>query len=107
MNEKLHAAFLGQSAKISRKVGGKISAYGDYITGTNLELVPDKKIVQKWRASDWPKGAYSEAKFEFKKSKTGTKLTFTQTGVPAAQINDIKKGWIDFYWKPMKEYLEK
>jgi hypothetical protein len=34
-------------------------------------------------------------------------MTFTQTGVPAQFYEDIKQGWIDYYWTPMKEMLEK
>lgn len=106
MDSKKHAHFTGDAAKISKKVGGKIQAYGDYIEGKNLELVQDKKIVQEWRASDWPKDVISIATFEFKKDKDKTKLTFTQTNVPEDQVAEIKKGWIDFYWILMKEDLK-
>ncbi|TSA46032.1 hypothetical protein D4R52_01375 [bacterium] len=107
MDEKIHAAFTGAGAKISRKKGGKFTAWDDYIEGTNLELVPDEKIVQKWRASDWPEGEYSEATFEMEKTKGGTKLTFTQTGMPDGNYADIKKGWVEFYWEPMEKFLGK
>ena len=69
MDSKKHAAFSGEAASISRKVGGKIKAYGDYIEGKNLELEADKKIVQLWRASDWPKGQYSTVTFTFHTNK--------------------------------------
>ena len=49
MDSKKHAKFTGDKAEISREVGGKISAYGGFIEGENLELVQDKKITQKWR----------------------------------------------------------
>ena len=42
MNSKKHSAFTCDEAKISRKIGGKISAYGNYIEGENLELIKDK-----------------------------------------------------------------
>ena len=50
MDSEKHAAFTGGKAAISRVVGGSILAYDDYITGKNIELVPDRKIVQDWRA---------------------------------------------------------
>jgi activator of HSP90 ATPase len=106
MDSQKHAKFTGSPAKISRKVGGKISAYDGYITGENVELIEDKKIVQLWRGSDWPEGVVSKATFALKKVKGGTKLTFTQAGVPAAQFASIKQGWIDFYWEPMKAMLK-
>lgn len=64
MDSKKHSKFTGAKAIISREVGGKINAYDGYIEGVNVELVPDKKIVQKWRGSDWPEGHYSTATFE-------------------------------------------
>ena len=103
MDSRLHAKFTGAKASISRKVGGKFSAHNGYIRGKNLELVPDKKIVQKWTCTDWPKGHYSTATFLLKKSKGGTQLAFTQEGVPEKFYKSISQGWHDHYWHPMEE----
>jgi activator of HSP90 ATPase len=107
MDSRKHAKLTGEKARISRKIGGKLTAYGGYIEGINLNLVPDRKIVQSWRGSDWPQGHYSRATFSLKKIKNGTHLTFTQSGVPDQYYHDISQGWRDYYWKPMKEMLEK
>src|SRR5438045_8578201 len=78
-----HARFTGERAKINRKVGGRFSCYGGYITGINLELDPGKTIVQAWRSSGWPKGYYSIVTFRLAGVARGrTKLSFTQVGVP-------------------------
>lgn len=105
MDSKQHSAFTGDAAKISRKVGGTFNTFGGYAEGENLELVPDRKIVQSWRASDWPEGHFSRCTFALSKSKAGTRLTFTQTGVPDDQFESIKQGWIDYYWEPLKEFF--
>ena len=107
MDSKKHAKFTGDKAIISRKVGGKFSVFDGYSEGTNIELIQDSKIVQTWRASDWPEGLYSRVTFSFKEIPIGTRLTFTQAGVPAAQYDDISQGWRDYYWAPMKGMLEK
>jgi activator of HSP90 ATPase len=107
MDSKKHAKFTGGKASISREVGGKFSAFDGYAEGVNLELVPDKKIVQNWRAEDWPEGHYSKATFSLSKVEGGTRLTFTQTGVPEENSQDIAQGWQDYYWAPMKEMLGK
>jgi activator of HSP90 ATPase len=107
MDSKKHAQFTGGKAVISRKVGSKFSTFDGYAEGTNLELVPDKKIVQKWRADDWPEGHYSTATFLLEAVSGGTKLTFTQTDVPDDQYDAISDGWKEYYWAPMKEMLEK
>lgn len=105
MDSGKHSKFTGSKAVISRKIGGTFSAWGGSISGTNLVLVPDKKIVQAWRSdeSDWPKGHYSKVTFLLKKLRKGTRLIFTQTGVPEAAYASINQGWRDYYWKPMKE----
>ena len=105
MDSKKHSAFSGGAARISRKVGGRFTAYDDYASGVNVKLVPGKLIVQTWRASDWPKAHYSTITFQLEKKGTGTKLTFIQTGVPIDQYEDVKQGWKDWYWEKMKEYL--
>lgn len=107
MDSKKHAQFIGSEAKISRKVGGKFSIYGGEIDGENLELAPDKKIVQSWRYSDWPEGEYSKITFSLEEVEGKTKLTFSQTGVPDDKYEDVKQGWKDYYWTPMREMLEK
>ena len=107
MDSRKNAKFTGGKGSISRKIGGRFSAYDGYAEGVNLELVPDKKIVQSWRGSDWEGEVFSEATFELEEVEGGTKLTFTQSGVPEDQYEDISQGWRDYYWKPMKEMLEK
>jgi activator of HSP90 ATPase len=106
MDSRKHAKFTGGKARISRMVGGRFSTYDGYAEGENVELIPDEKIVQTWRASDWPESHYSQVTFSLATSRTGTRLTFVQTGIPANLYDDIKQGWIDYYWKPMKEVLE-
>jgi activator of HSP90 ATPase len=107
MDSRKHAQFTGGKATISRKVGGKFSTFDGYAEGTNLEMIPDKKIVQSWRADDWPEGHYSRATFLLEAIPDGTQLTFTQTDVPDDQYADVSQGWKDYYWAPMKEMLEK
>ena len=106
MDSKKHSGFTGEDAKISRKVGGKFSAYGRYITGKNLKLIADRKIVQKWRGSDWPQGHCSTVTFTLKKIPGGTELMFLQTEVPEEFLMDISDGWTEFYWKNRKKCLK-
>ncbi len=107
MDAKKHARFTGSEVRMSRKVGGKFSIWGGEMVGVNLELVPDEKIVQSWRYSDWPEGHFSKVTFSLKAVENGTRLTFTQTGVPEQFYDDIAHGWRDYYWAPMKEMFEK
>lgn len=107
MDSRKHARLAGGNASVSRKVGGRFSILDGQIEGVNLELVPDEKIVQTWRMDDWPEGHYSKATFQFEEVGGKTKMTFVQTGVPEEFCEDIKQGWKDYYWTPMKEILKK
>jgi activator of HSP90 ATPase len=106
MDQKKHSRFTGAPAKISRKVGGKFSAFDGYCEGVNLELMEGNKIVQSWRASDWPEGHLSTITYSLIKTPDGTKLVFTQIGVPERERESIKNGWKEFYWTPLKKMLE-
>jgi activator of HSP90 ATPase len=106
MDSEKHSDFTHSEAKISRHVGGEISAYDGWIEGKNVELLPDKRIVQQWRGADWPKGHFSMATFELKEVDHGTELSFSQEGVPEDFYEDISQGWVDHYWTPMKLMLD-
>jgi uncharacterized protein YndB with AHSA1/START domain len=104
---KTHARFTGAPASISRKVGGASTCYGGHLSGVNLELVPSRRIVQAWRARDWPAGVYSIVSFALsRKAGGGTRISFTHVGVPASRFKAINGGWRTFYWEPLKAYLE-
>lgn len=106
MDSKKHTEFTEAKAVISRNIGGKFTAFDDWASGTNVELVQDKKIVQTWRGSDWPEAHYSTITFSLKQKGKETILDFTQTEIPADLYDDIKQGWIDWYWDKLKSYIE-
>jgi activator of HSP90 ATPase len=54
MEAKKHSAFTGSKATSDPKVGGEFTAWDGYISGSNLELVKGKEIVQEWSTTDWP-----------------------------------------------------
>jgi activator of HSP90 ATPase len=103
MDTRKHAALSGEPARISRKVGGRFTAWGDHISGFNLVLKPGEKIVQAWRATGWWPDHYSIAIFDIEKSPGGAKLRFTQIGIPPDRYSGHYRGWIEAYWTPMKE----
>ena len=105
MDSKKHAKFTGETAKLNKRVGGKFTAYGTYITGKNLKLIPDRLIVQEWHMKGWPEGHVSKVMYLFTKTKTGTKLTFGHTNVPVESYKGINSGWKSSYWDKMKVLL--
>src|SRR5438046_1906630 len=59
MDAERHAAFTGAPAEIERRSGGRFSAYGGHCGGVTVDLKADERIVQAWRAADWPEGHFS------------------------------------------------
>lgn len=106
MDSAQHAAFTNSPAHISREVGGAFMAYAGYITGTNEELLPDQKIVQRWRAMDWPEDDFSLVTFLFTAQEGGTRLDFKHSDVPEGTEEEYGQGWIDNYWEPLKAFLK-
>ena len=64
MDPKKHTKLSRQPTTVSRRVGGAFKV-GHDLEGKNLKLTKDRRIVQTWRANNWPKGTYSKATFAF------------------------------------------
>jgi len=106
MDSAKHSAFTHSPAVIRWEVGGDFRTFDGWASGTTLELIPDKKIVQKWRADDWPEGYYSTVTFELQTEGTGTRLDFTQAGIPDGLYGDLETGWKEFYWDNLAIYFD-
>jgi len=91
--------------EISREAGGAFTLYGGYITGRQIELLPNQRIVQAWRTVGWEPGIYSIARFELGEQGADTKLVFDHTGFPVDKAEHLALGWRINYWEPLAKYL--
>jgi uncharacterized protein YndB with AHSA1/START domain len=96
----------GAPAEISREAGGAFSCFGGMITGRNLELVPNRRLVQAWRAGNWGEGVYSVVRFDLEARGGETRLVFDHTGFPEEQRPHLEGGWQKMYWEPLRAYLK-
>jgi uncharacterized protein YndB with AHSA1/START domain len=94
-----------KKAEIGREAGGAISLFGGYITGRQIELVPNERIVQVWRTGSWDPGSYSIAKFVLVEQPGETKIKFDHTGFPKGQAEHLAEGWRTNYWEPLAKVL--
>lgn len=99
------AEFTGAAAEIDPKEGGAFLCFGTFILGRNVELVPDKRIVQAWRVFNWAEGVYSIVRFELFDEGGKTRLVMDHTGVPEDAAAHIDSGWGNKYWEPLQKYL--
>jgi activator of HSP90 ATPase len=108
LDSKVHSDIIGSDSEIEPSVNGKFNIWDGYITGKTIELVKDKKIVQKWRTTEFPeKSQDSILELDFEEINDGTKMIIKHTNIPDGQSKDYKQGWIDYYFKPMKKYFSK
>jgi hypothetical protein len=80
-----------------------------------VELVIDTVVcltLAKWETvsgqfggylTGWWPDHYSIVIFDITKVKGGSKLKFTQIGIPPHRYSGHYRGWIETYWTPMKE----
>ena len=108
MDSKKHADLISSGAEISREAGGKFNIYDGYITGKNIKLIENKKIVQEWRGEEecWPQEHFSILTITLEKVSGGTKLILNQEKVPTECADNFEKGWHDFYFNPLKNIFE-
>jgi uncharacterized protein YndB with AHSA1/START domain len=109
MDSAIHSKFTGAAALIGEHKGDVYSAYDGYVTGVILDLEPYRRIMKTWIAHEegWPEDHVSEVMFEFNPVDAGTEMNFVHTGIPEVKYDNIKQGWIDYYWEPMEEMFKK
>lgn len=105
IDSKKHGRATGASARISRKVGGKFTAFDGQLAGKNLHLVPGKQIVQLWRATHWKKDDWSVLVLNFSGVAGGAQIDLVHIGVPTYDHKGVRQGWPKYYWRPWKKYL--
>lgn len=103
-----HAAFTGQGATGTPRVGGEFTAGDGYITGKYLELEKGKRILHEWTTTEWPEG-YPPSLLELTLKAKGrkTEVTMVHSKVPAEQAKYYAEGWKEWYWGPLKKYFAK
>ncbi|XP_046437487.1 activator of 90 kDa heat shock protein ATPase homolog 1-like [Daphnia pulex] len=99
---ELMRAFTCASVQVNPSVGGKFNLFEGNITGTFVELLPNKKIVQKWRFRTWPEGHHSTVTIELKDEGDSTKLSLSQSGIPSTEFDKTVEGWQRYYWEAIK-----
>lgn len=105
LNGEGHSNMTGSDATAGTKIGDSFTSFDDYAWGKNLELVPNEKIVQSWRTTEFSKDEEdSIIEVLFEENGELTKVTINHSNLPP-HGNTYKQGWIDYYFEPMKDYF--
>lgn len=94
----------GGPVKMSETENFEFELWGGDIFGTNKRIVKEKVLEQEWFGGKWDKP--SKLRFELSEKDGKTELVLTHEGVPEKELEDIDKGWDDYYLEPIKNLLE-
>lgn len=101
-----HSKMTGGHAKCSNEIGGNFTAWDGYIEGKNIDLKPNREIIQSWRTSEFDMNDEdSKLLIRLKEIENGTELTLIHNNIPEGQTQ-YTKGWIEHYFIPMENYFD-
>ena len=101
-----HAAFTGAPVTIAAHAGAPFRAFNDVLTGTILQVVPKRLIVQSWRSPHWGTGDIdSTLILTFVPENDGGRIELVQVNVVEDDFAGVSHGWEKFYWTPWRAYL--
>lgn len=109
LDSKLHTEVTESKAIINNKIGGSFTAWDGYIKGEIVSLEKNKKIVQKWRTTEFnetDQDSILEITIE-EIDKNKAKLILKHSGIPDGTEEEYKKGWKEYYIQPLKEFIKK
>mmetsp|Transcript_11968 Transcript_11968/g.17792 ORF Transcript_11968/g.17792 Transcript_11968/m.17792 type:complete len:344 (-) Transcript_11968:56-1087(-) len=94
--------YTNSAAHVDPTMGGKFDMFNGNITGTFLEIEHNVKLVQSWRAKDWPKDVQSHVTMKFDQQGSQCVLTLTHKNVPAKDVERIRSGWQNNFFSRIK-----
>ncbi|MUP38635.1 SRPBCC domain-containing protein [Labilibaculum euxinus] len=94
----------GYPAVMDENPGTVFSLWEGDITGVNLEIVKDYKIVQEWFFGETERP--SIVTLLIKKAGSRSRIELTHTNIPDEAYDEIVEGWKDYYLGSVKNFLE-
>lgn len=108
LNPKLHAAFTGAPVKIAARAGAPFEAFGGAISGTILQVIAKRLIVQSWRSTQFAKRDMdSTLILAFSAQGKGGRIELTHVNVADSDFGGVSEGWSKYYFVPWRAYLKR
>lgn len=100
-NKKMLDIWTGESAEMEPVEGSVFSLWGGSISGINLEIEENKKIVQQWFFGDEEEKSIVTMKIH--PHKKGTSVELLHTNIPDDAYENISDGWDEDYFGALNE----
>lgn len=108
LNPREHAGFTGAPVRIAARAGAPFVAFGGALSGTILQLVPNRLIVQSWRSTQFAKADIdSTLVLSFWAQGRGARIELTHVNVADSDFASVSEGWSKYYWIPWRAYLQR
>lgn len=108
LDPKQHAAFTGAPVRIAARAGAAFEAFGGALSGTILQVIPNRLIVQSWRSVKFPRRDLdSTLVLSFWPATGGGRIDLTHVNVADSDYTGVSEGWSRYYWIPWRQYLTK
>lgn len=96
-------AFTRTGAMVDPERGGKFRLLDGNVNGEFQELVPEEKIVMKWRFNSWPCEHYATVTLIFTDKGNETELKIDCRAVPESEEERTRDGWRRYYCHAIKQ----
>lgn len=107
LDPKQHAAFTGSPVKIAARAGAPFKAFGGALSGSILQVVPNRLIVQSWRSTNFGKRDMdSTLVLAFLPRGKGGRIELIHVNVAERDFGGVSEGWAKYYFVPWRAYLE-
>ena len=104
VNPNMIELWSGDDAIMDDQVGTEFSLYEGNITGKNLEIEKEKKIVQQWYFGEQEEPSIVTIKLHADKDATSVEIR--HTNIPDDAYETIVEGWSEAYIEPIMDLLE-
>jgi uncharacterized protein YndB with AHSA1/START domain len=106
LDPKQHAAFTGAPVTIAARPGAPFVAFGGALSGTILQIAPNRLIVQSWRSTHFAKQDLdSTLVLSFWPQRRGARIELTHVNIADVDFAGVSEGWSKYYWVPWRAYL--
>lgn len=100
-NKKMLEIWTDETAEMEPIPGFEFSLWGGSITGVNVEIEENKKIVQQWYFGEDQEESIVTLKMH--PHKKGTSVELVHTNIPDEAYENISDGWDNDYFEALNE----